>query len=122
MYQYRYAWAWAILILLACGLQPSTLNKLRLEDLFSYDKPIHALLFGTQAWLLIKAYKRKYITYKLGKRIWQFCLLSAMYGVLIEVLQKWLFVGRSFDYFDMTANTLGCVIVYLVMIKTHKHV
>jgi VanZ family protein len=48
------------------------------------------------------------------------CLLSALYGVLIELLQKFYFEGRSFDYFDMLANILGCLIVWIWFTRKAK--
>lgn len=109
LYHYRFAGAWALFILFACGSSPGTLRELHLEDLFGYDKPIHALLFGMQALLLVKA-NRKYAPVS-RKMIWQWCLASALFGALVELLQKWVFAGRSYDYFDMAANTLGCLVV-----------
>jgi hypothetical protein len=54
-----YALAWALFILVACGAPPSTFDELQLKDILGYDKPIHAILFGTQAYLLIRALKHK---------------------------------------------------------------
>jgi VanZ family protein len=50
------------------------------------------------------------------------CAVSAGYGALIELMQKFIFTDRSYDYFDMIANTLGCLIVYFVVSKKIKHV
>lgn len=116
LYHYKLAIIWALLILFACGAQPGTLAQLKLEDLFGYDKPIHALLFGVQAWLLIKA-NLQYSTQNPKKIIITWCLLSALFGALIELMQKFIFTGRSYDYFDMIANALGCLIVYFVVSK-----
>ena len=121
IYHYRFAIAWAMLILFACGASPGTLSELRLEDLFGYDKPIHALLFGGQAWLLIKA-NLKYHKGSRHKVIILWCMVSAVFGGLIELMQKFIFTGRSYDYYDMIANTLGCVIVYFIASKKFKNV
>jgi len=121
LYHYKLAIAWALLILFACGAQPGTLAQLKLEDLFGYDKPIHALLFGVQAWLLIKA-NLQYTTQNPKKVIVMWCAVSASYGDFIELMQIFFFTGRSYDYFDMIANTLGCLIVYFVVSKKIKHV
>lgn len=121
LYHYKLAIIWALLILFACGAQPGTLAQLKLEDLFGYDKPIHALLFGVQAWLLIKA-NLQYSTQNPKKIIVIWCVVSALFGALIELMQKFIFTGRSYDYFDMIANTLGCLIVYFVVSKKIKHV
>lgn len=120
IFRFRFVIAWALFILFACGTQPSTFAKLRLEDLFGYDKPIHAFLFGFQAWLLIKALLKPNTNPKTLIAI--SCLFSAGYGVFIELLQKWVFTGRSYDYFDMLANSLGCLIVYFIALKKLQHV
>lgn len=117
-YHYRYAIIWAFFILFACGSSPGTLRELRLDDLFGYDKPIHALLFGTQSFLLIQA-NRRYAALR-KKMIWQWCSVSAFFGALIELMQKWVFTGRSYDYFDMLANTLGCVIVLIFYLRKSR--
>ena len=122
LFRYRFAILWALVILFACGAQPSTFTKLRLEDLLGYDKPIHAFLFGFQAWLLIKANLNNNSKPKLTTVIVVCCLASAAYGVFIELLQKWVFTGRSYDYFDMLANVLGCLIVFFISTKKLKHV
>jgi VanZ family protein len=112
-----YALAWALFILVACGAPPSTFDELQLKDILGYDKPIHAILFGTQAYLLIRALKHKA---PLAKMITYACLLSALYGVLIELLQKFYFEGRSYDYFDMLANVFGCLIVWIWFTRKAK--
>ncbi|MBP9690351.1 MAG: VanZ family protein [Bacteroidia bacterium] len=121
IYHYRFAIAWAMLILFACGASPGTLSELKLEDLFGYDKPIHALLFGLQAWLLIQANFKHSKTSK-HTIIVLWCSVSAVFGALIELMQKFIFTGRSYDYFDMLANALGCLIVYFIAIKKYKNV
>lgn len=107
-------------ILFACGASPGTLSELKLEDLFGYDKPIHAFLFGMQAWLLIAANLKQAgdpAGYK--KIIWRWCSISALYGGVIELLQKWVFTGRSYDYFDLAANVTGCIIVLVIALKKY---
>lgn len=122
IFRYRFAILWALVILFACGAQPSTFNKLRLEDLLGYDKPIHAFLFGFEAWLLIKASLPRKSKLSQNRLIIISCLASAVYGVFIELLQKWVFTGRSYDYFDMLANLIGCLIAYFVVKKNITHV
>lgn len=105
-----YAIAWALFILFACGAPSSTFEDLEFKDILSHDKPIHAILFGTQAYLLIRVFRNRT---PLPSMITYACLISAVYGVLIELLQKFYFTGRAYDYFDMLANTLGCVVVWI---------
>ncbi|MES2779995.1 MAG: VanZ family protein [Bacteroidota bacterium] len=104
-----YAIAWALFILFACGAPGYTFEGLQLKPILGYDKPIHAILFGTQAYLLIRVLKNQtpftlMITYA--------CIISALYGIVMEVLQKFYFEGRAYDYYDMLANTFGCLVVW----------
>src|SRR5688500_15884419 len=100
--KYALVFLWAAFILLACGASPGTFQTLHLSDLFSYDKPIHAILFGVQAWLIIKANAvngraPRQVVFVAG-------IIAASYGALIEVLQLFWFEGREYDYFDMIAD------------------
>lgn len=115
--RYRYALLWALFILFACGAPSGTLESLQLKDLFTYDKPIHAILFGTQAWLIIRA---RQMVIPFMQVVTLACLLSAAYGIVVEILQKFYFEGRSYDYFDMIANSFGCVVVWLWFYSKRK--
>ncbi|MBW7844351.1 MAG: VanZ family protein [Bacteroidia bacterium] len=117
--QYKYTILWAVLILFACGASPGTLAELKLEDLFGYDKPIHAFLFGMQTWLGIKENLNN-TSSKTKTILLKWCLMSAVFGALIELMQKFIFIGRSYDYFDMLANTLGCIIAYIIALRKYK--
>jgi hypothetical protein len=109
---YWLALLWALCILFATLASTGTLTSLHLEDLFGYDKPIHAFLFGTQAWLIVKG--RMKTSYRKWMRVVLYaCLISLLYGIVTEILQGIIvLLGRSFDYFDMLGDAFGCVIVY----------
>jgi VanZ family protein len=116
---YTYAFAWAGFILFATIVNTSTLEKLSLQNLFTYDKPIHIFLFGTQAVLSIRAqFSRVYKSYK-AVVIWC-CVLSALYGLLTEVLQGWITTSRTFDYYDFIADCIGCLIVCIWYLSKRK--
>lgn len=101
------ATVWAMFILFATIANVQTLEALRLSDLFAFDKPIHMMLFGTQAWLIYRSKKQAGNTF-----LTTACIASFTYGILTELLQAWLTTTRFFDYFDMLANGLGCVVVW----------
>ena len=117
---YSLAFVWAGCILFATLAKGGTLTELHLADLFAYDKPIHMTLFGMQAWFLIKA-KGKNYRGDFMKIVLYACIISALYGVLTEILQG-IFVmqGRSFDYFDILADAMGCLVVYLLFWRKRK--
>lgn len=110
-----YAIAWALFILFATIANTSTLEQLKLKSLFAYDKPIHAVLFGFQAYLLIRSGFLQ--TLAPQKRVGMMVLLSATYGVLTEVLQFGLTTSRTFDGLDMLADIVGCLLTFAIMRK-----
>lgn len=99
---------WAFFILFATIANTSTLEELSLQSLFAFDKPIHALLFGIQAWLWARAVSLN------PNKLLLICLSTAAYGVLTELLQGWLTTSRTFDVYDMLANGIGCMVVWLI--------
>lgn len=113
---YKFALLWAGFILFATIANTSTLESLSLKSLFAFDKPIHMLLFGVQAWLLVKAQ-----SVTSPKVLATAAIASALYGVLTELLQGWLTTSRTFDYFDMLADFTGCLLVWLWFNKQQKH-
>jgi hypothetical protein len=104
------ALVWFAFILFATIANAQTLSRILLRDIFSYDKPIHMMLFGVQAILIIKSIPNASNN---NKWVTQSCLLSVVYGVTTEVLQGVITTTRFFDYFDMLANTLGCLFVWI---------
>jgi len=116
---YIFASIWAAFILFATIASTSSLQELPLKDLFQFDKPIHATLFGVQAWLLIRArLQQAYQSYL--TIIVVSCLASTSYGMLTEYLQKWLTTSRTFDLYDFVADTIGCLIVAIWFLSKRK--
>jgi hypothetical protein len=107
---------WFCFILFATLASTATLEVLNIKNLFSYDKLIHMILFGTQAWLI--GYGRIRNIRSLSKReiviIGIFC---SIYGTITEILQILVTTTRTFDYYDMIANIAGAVIACVIMTR-----
>lgn len=110
---------WFVFILFATLTSISTLEVLNWKNIFSYDKPIHMILFGTQAYLLVYARRKSNqpVTHSI---LLLLCGLSAVYGIFIEILQVTITTTRMFDYYDMMANTMGCIVAYFWMERKRK--
>jgi glycopeptide antibiotics resistance protein len=106
---------WALFILFATIANARTLEQLHLSDLFAFDKPIHMILFGVQAYLLMRVAK-SFSWFK--KYVLVACSISMLYGGITELMQALITTTRFFDYMDLLANTLGCIMVYAIW---HKH-
>ena len=77
------------------------------KNLQRQDKLVHLFLFFGLFILWVKAFPSKK-----GMVL----LLLFFYGIALEILQATLPVNRSFDKFDIIANTLGLITGWLIMI------
>jgi len=110
---YALAFLWAAFILFATLASGHALRHFNILDIFAYDKPIHATLFGAQAWFLIKGRIRSPYNNYMNIVLYA-CIFSTLYGVLTEILQGvFVMQGRSFDVMDMLGDAVGCAIVYI---------
>ncbi|MBS1749636.1 MAG: VanZ family protein [Bacteroidetes bacterium] len=83
-------------------------------ELPNFDKIIHIILFGGQVWLW--SYFVKHRTNS-PKGIWVFLLivlLSSLYGIGMEYIQKYFVVNRGFEIGDIAADIIGSVIAFLL--------
>lgn len=104
------AWAppvlWALLILVLCLMPGRTLPQWDWADLFSLDKPVHAVLFGVLTVLLGRAFR---LMKRTGPLLLWAVLLSVAYGIGTELMQQLQALGRHGDVNDAIANTLGAL-------------
>ena len=106
---------WAFIIMLLTGL-PGTYfpSVTSFWDWLSPDKVIHILIFGVQTILLFYAFhgqytsdKQRYITSV------AIIIVTTVFALLTEVLQKYVFVGRHGSVYDFIADTIGVFVGFL---------
>lgn len=102
-------------LLFTVTLLPGNIIAKETDGIFKFfkfgnaDKVVHFVLFFTFAFLLfLSAYTRK------NSLIW---IIPVATGVLIEIIQQLMGMGRTFDLLDITANTIGAVLAYFVIVK-----
>ncbi len=102
---------WALFILILCGLPGNDIPRLTFLDWMKPDKIVHLVLFGTLSFLLIKAFVEQTTYPSLIQRAKLLSIIIAsIYGVVIEVLQETIFIGRTGDVFDALADSVGAFI------------
>jgi VanZ family protein len=107
---------WAILILVLSGIPGNYFP--RVVDFWGWlgpDKVVHLILFGTFALLLMRGFYLQYSfpllrSYHVGISL----AVGMVFGVLTEVLQKYVFIGRSGNIYDFGADVIGCLIGWLL--------
>lgn len=102
---------WTLFIASSCLLPASAFKKFTFDSLSQLDKLIHLILYVVFVMLWALSLKRV-LTIK-EKLV--LLLVSVAYGVLIEVLQSAMALGRSYDIDDIIANTVGCFLGILLM-------
>lgn len=87
------------------------------------DKIVHLLMFGTLAFLIPFGYRYDYIQRDIayGKRLlWLSLLIAAAYGGLTELLQRYVFIGRSGSLYDFYADVIGCVLGVFIFKMSYR--
>lgn len=107
---------WALIILVLTLMPGEDVPDLGWAELLNLDKPVHAVLFGIQTWLLGVALSG---ATRWGKP-WRRPALTAagislVYGGLTELLQGTMMLGRTADPFDLLADGVGITIAYLIL-------
>lgn len=106
-----YALSWALFILALCGLPGSAIPELKFLDWLKPDKIVHLILFGVLSYLLIRAFLEKGRGSMLSSNAKLFAIIfTSLYGVLVEVLQEYVFIGRHGDVYDSIADAVGGLI------------
>ncbi|MDX1684107.1 MAG: VanZ family protein [Saprospiraceae bacterium] len=98
---------WFVLIAVLSLLPSDNFASFSWSHLIGLDKVGHAIFYGVFYVLHYQSRsaqddKRKY--YPL------FAAGAAMYGVILELLQSYMYLGRHFDVLDLIANIIGLLI------------
>ncbi len=106
---------WAILILILTGVPGVYFPKVvSFWDWLSPDKVIHIFIFGVQCILILYAFRGQYTTDKqryIGSAV--IIVVTVLFALLTEVLQKYVFVGRHGNLWDFIADAVGVLIGFL---------
>ena len=102
---------WALFILIVTGIPGNQVPKIpTFLEWLSPDKIVHVFIFGILSYLMLYGTRLQYFKSKSRSYIvFTVVLISASYGLITELLQYYVFVGRSGNAFDFYANSLGAV-------------
>lgn len=106
---------WAIGILFLIGMPGTYFPKVvSFLEWASPDKIVHFILFGGQTFLILLAFREQYLNRRYRLAIVILAIgIGIVYGLLTEVLQRYVFVGRDGNYFDFIADVVGALIGFL---------
>lgn len=118
----KYAFIIAVLYSLALAtVSLVKLNNVPNAGISFADKIFHFLVYSVLTLLWANTFFFKF-KYKKVKAIFYAALFSIIFGIIIEVLQGSVTASRHTDIYDAIANTLGVLIMVLILLinkKTH---
>ncbi|MDP2723835.1 MAG: VanZ family protein [Bacteroidales bacterium] len=115
--------AWAILILILTGVPGTYFPEVEtFWEWLTPDKIVHMGIFGVQVFLILLGFDPQYLA---GKNRYVVvigaAIVTILYGLITELLQHFVFIGRDGNMFDFLADAagalLGLLAYYLLKIR-----
>ena len=115
---YIFSVIWGIIILILSGIPGSSAPKISFLNIPYSDKILHASFYFILAFLILT---EKSTNEKLTLRRKIFVIIIAtIYGILIEILQKYVFIQRTSETLDAICNMLGAALSAIIFERTFK--
>jgi VanZ family protein len=112
------AFLWFIITFILLTLPGSDLPQSDFFDLIYFDKWVHIGMFSLLTILWSYPFLKAGRTDK--KIFVLISLCGVLYGVIMEFVQKFFAYERSFDFFDMVADGIGCMVALLLLLLLMK--
>jgi VanZ family protein len=108
--------AWALLVLILMGLPGNYFPVVpSVWDLLEPDKIVHVFIFAVFTILMAFGITRRYSTSRHSLAIaLQAIGTGILYGGITELMQGYVFTGRTESIYDFTADCVGCIVGYLI--------
>jgi len=115
------ALAWSLIILLLTGLPGDFFPEIStFWDWLSPDKVVHLFIFGMLSFLILFGYRQQYSGSNKNKLVWIAIIVTIFYGALTEILQYYVFIGRSGNLYDALADAVGAVTGWWLFVLVFK--
>lgn len=99
---------WAIIILFLSLTPSHEMPETNIWEFLSFDKLAHLFFYTLLSLQLIIAFKKQNSNSILKHNaILIGFILSLFYGIILETLQYYIYVGRTADLIDIIANLIG---------------
>ena len=118
--QYRKTIFISLLVLILSTIPGNSLHKVPIIEIPNLDKLIHFIMYFSLATsLLLDVYKvRSFVSFRV---VWFTIFYSFLYGILMELLQKYFVENRTSDILDVLANTVGLLFAIFFFLKIKKY-
>jgi len=106
---------WLLIMCVLFFLPGSALPKEGWLDAIHFDKFVHIGLFAVLLFLWRSAFDAKVNHYG-----YILLLMAISYGFLVEVVQLYWISNRSFDLYDVAADTAGSILGLFIWCRVYK--
>lgn len=91
------------------------------DSIFGFDKIVHTVLFGGLTLLFCFPYFKAHFTLQQKINFFiRISLASIVWGITVEIIQKYFIPGRDFDLLDWAADSIGVLVALWISIKIQK--
>jgi glycopeptide antibiotics resistance protein len=105
------AFIWAAIILILCAMPGTYIPRLSFLDWLRPDKVVHLAMFGALCILCIRGFHSQDSFIALTNNPKTYAVIfSIIYGIMIELMQEYIFIWRTGEVFDAIADAVGAFI------------
>lgn len=115
-HSYKLSIIWALIIFTLCAMPGRFIPSTSWLELLSFDKWVHAGMFFVLVALLGIAVK----THRQEQLFYFYFTLCLLYGAALEIMQAKFFSERSADWYDVFANSFGCLVALITKNKLYQ--
>jgi len=107
--------SWTLVIGVLTGLPGKNFPDMSFWKLLQFDSAAHAFVFlvFTFLWGVALAKQRNF-GFLSRNAVGFAAIVGVLYGISIEIMQYYIFIGRSCEFSDMVSDATGCLIGYFV--------
>lgn len=110
------AFLWALFILIITGIPGSYIPEVvTFWEWLEYDKIVHLLVFAILSFLILYGYREQY-----SQRDRRYIIVigavvvTSIYGLITELMQHYVFIGRFGNVYDTIADCLGALLGWVI--------
>lgn len=112
--------SYSLVVTILYSLVLTTVSLVKFRDVSDYipsfsDKALHFLMYGLLAFLWIITLTYRFKLKRVFAIVWA-GIIAMVFGIIIEVLQGKITDTRVTDPNDITANTLGILLVIIIIV------
>lgn len=101
---------WATIVFIISSFPGNKVDRVPFLDIPHIDKVIHAGMYFILSFSFLFEINKNSFYQSLKLRLSVIVIILAVsYGIILEILQSFLFVNRSGDFYDFLANSIGCI-------------